>query len=98
MSETQNIRFAYFVLVLQTTCGTLSQKELQTDLVELLKLERILQNSLHCLILLDRVLQTADIDFLKLALGEQNILQGNLAKAVWFWFWFISIYSLDFAF
>ena len=98
MGETRNIRLVYHVLVLQTTSGTLSQKELQTDLVELLKLERILQNSLHCLILLDRDLQTANIDFLKLALGEQNILQGNLAQTIWFWFISTGIYSLDFAF
>ena len=69
MDETQNIWLVYLVLVLQTTSGTLSQKELQTDLVELLKFERILQNSLHSLILLDQDLQTADINFLKLALG-----------------------------
>ena len=76
MGKTQNIRSVYLVLVLQTTSGTLSLKELQTDLVELLKLERLLQNSLHPLILLNRDLQTADTDFLKLALGEQNILQN----------------------
>ena len=73
MGETQNIRLVYLVLVLQTTSGTLSQKEMQTDLVELLKLERILQDSLHSVILLDQDLQTAGNDFLKLALGEQNI-------------------------
>ena len=70
--------------------GTLSQKELQTNIVELLKLERILQNSLHCLILLDRDLQTGGIDFPKLALGEQSILQdylgrGCLVLVLWFW-------------
>ena len=69
MGETRNIRLVDLVLVLQTTSGTLSQKELQSDLVEILKLKRMLQNSLHCLILLDRDLQTADIDFLKPALG-----------------------------
>ena len=74
VGETRNIRLVYLALVLPITSSTLLQKELQTDLVELLKLERILQNSLHCWILLDRDLQTADIDFLKLALGEQNIL------------------------
>ena len=78
MDETRNIRLVYLVLVLQTTSGTQSQKKLQSDLVEILKLERILQNSLHCLILLDRDLQTANTDFLKLALGEQNILQDYL--------------------
>ena len=78
MGEIRNIRLVYLVLVLQTTSGTLSQKKLQTDLVELLKLEQILQNNLHCLILLNRNLQTADIDFLKLALGEQSILQDCL--------------------
>ena len=69
MGKTENIRLVYHVLVLQTTSGTLSQKELQTDLIELLKLEEILENSLHSLILLDQDLHTADIDFLKLALG-----------------------------
>ena len=79
MRETRNIRLVYLVLILQTTSAdTLSQKELQIDFVKLLKLERILQNSLHCLILLDRDLLTADIDFLKLALGEKNILQNYL--------------------
>ena len=78
VGETRNIWLVYLVLVLQTTSGTLSQKELQNDFVEFLKLERILQNSLYCLILLNRNLQTADIDFLKLALGEQNILQDYL--------------------
>ena len=78
MGKTQNIRSVYLVLVLQTMSGTLSLKELQTDLVELLKLERLLQNSLHPLILLNRDLQIADTDFLKLALGEQNILQDYL--------------------
>ena len=78
MGEIRNIRLVYLVLVLQTTSGTLSQKKLQTDLVELLKLEQIFQNNLHCLILLNRNLQTADIDFLKLALGEQSILQDYL--------------------
>ena len=78
MGETRNIRLVYLVLILQTTSGTLSQKEIQTDFVELLKLERILQNSFHSLILLDQDLQTADIDFLKIALGEQNILQDHL--------------------
>ena len=75
MGETRNIRFVYLVLALQTASGTLSQKELQTDLVELLEFVRILQNSLHCLILLDRDLQTADNDFLKLALRVRKILQ-----------------------
>ena len=74
MVETRIIRLVYLVLVLQTTSGTLSQKELQSHLVEILKLKRILQNSFHSLILLDRDLQTADINFLKLGLGEQNIL------------------------
>ena len=74
MGETRNIWLVYLVLVLQIMSGTLSQKELQNDFVEFLKLERILLNSLHCRILLDRDLQTADIDFLKLALEEQNIL------------------------
>ena len=76
VGETRNIGLIYHVLVLLTTTGTLLQKELQTELVKLLKLERILQNSLRCLVLWDRDLQTADIDFLKLALGEQNIFQG----------------------
>ena len=38
MGETRNIRLVYLVFVLQTTSGKLSQKELHTDPVELLKL------------------------------------------------------------